>query len=70
MTDTPRSVAADPGVTRDGFDRIGPFHPALVWVAVLLLDLLVVLAALSLLTVTIDGIEDILFPGGPEWIDF
>ncbi|MBB3911550.1 hypothetical protein [Sphingomonas desiccabilis] len=55
-------------LTREGFDRIGPFHPYVVWAAILLFDLLVVLAILAALTMAGDRIEDQLWPGGTEWV--
>ncbi len=57
-------------VTKDGFDRIGPFHPAFVWGAVIVLDLIVVLAILLAVTKIGDKVEDVVFPGGPEWVTF
>ena len=55
-------------LTRDGFDRIGPFHPYVVWAAIVLFDLMVVLAILAALTMAGDRIEDRLWPGGTEWV--
>ena len=57
-------------VTKDGFDRIGPFHPAFVWGAVIVLDLIIVLAILLAVTKIGDKVEDVVFPGGPEWVTF
>lgn len=57
-------------VTKDGFDRIGPFHPAFVWGAVIAFDLIVVLAILLAVTKIGDKVEDVVFPGGPEWVTF
>jgi hypothetical protein len=57
-------------VTKDGFDRVGPFHPAFVWGAVIVLDLLIVLAVLLAVTKIGDKVEDVVFPGGPEWVTF
>ncbi|MFD1035541.1 hypothetical protein ACFQ15_12825 [Sphingomonas hankookensis] len=57
-------------VTKDGFDRIGPFHPAFVWGAVIVLDLIIVLAVLLAVTKIGDKVEDVVFPGGPEWVTF
>ena len=57
-------------VTRDGFDRIGPFHPAFVWGAVIVFDLIVVLAILLAVTKIGDKVEDVVSPGGPEWVTF
>ena len=53
----------------DGFDRIGPFHPYVVIVAVALLDILAILLVLAALTVVGDKIEDVIWPGGREWVD-
>ncbi len=57
-------------VTKDGFDRIGPFHPAFVWGAVVVLDLIVVIALLLAIAKIGDKVEDVVAPGGPEWITF
>lgn len=57
-------------VTKDGFDRIGPFHPAFVWGAVIVLDLIIVLALLLAVTKIGDKVEDVVFPGGTEWVTF
>jgi hypothetical protein len=54
---------------RDGHDPIGPFHPYLVWAAILLFDLIALLLILSATTLIGDRIEDFFWPGGPEWID-
>lgn len=56
--------------TADGFDPVGPFHPYLVWAAILLFDIVLVLAALAGLTWLSDRVEDVLWPGGREWVDF
>ena len=53
----------------DGFDRIGPFHPYVVMAAVALLDILAILLVLTALTVVGDKIEDVIWPGGREWVD-
>jgi hypothetical protein len=53
----------------DGFDRIGPFHPYVVAGAVLLLDILAILLVLAAFTFAGDKIEDVLWPGGREWVD-
>ncbi|WP_430446389.1 hypothetical protein [Sphingorhabdus contaminans] len=53
----------------DGFDPIGPFHPYVVMGAVLLLDVLAILLVLSVLTYAGDRIEDMIWPGGKEWVD-
>lgn len=60
---------ADREPLSDGFDPIGPFHPYLVMASVLLLDLLLILSVLSALTYAGDKIEDVLLPGGREWVD-
>ncbi len=57
-------------VTRDGFDRIGPFHPAFAWGAVVVFDLLVVVAILLAVTKIGDKVEDVIAPGGEEWVTF
>ncbi len=57
-------------VTRDGFDRIGPFHPAFLWGAVVVFDLLVVVAILLAVTKLGDKVEDVVAPGGEEWVTF
>ena len=54
---------------KSGFDRIGPFHPYLVYAAVLALDLLGVLLILAVLVWIGDTAEDLLWPGGTEWVD-
>ncbi len=59
-----------PNLTPDGMDRIGPFHPYLVYAAVLLLNLLIVAAVLVALTAVIDWTEDLIWPGGPEMLPF
>jgi hypothetical protein len=51
-------------------DRIGPFHPYLVYAAILALDLLGVLLILAVLAWAGDRAEDLIWPGGSEWIDF
>ena len=57
-----------PGVTEDGFDRIGPLHPAFVWAAVVVVDIAILLFLMSALTVIGDRVEDLLWPGGTEWV--
>jgi len=52
----------------DGYDRIGPFHPYLVWAAVLLVDLAGLVLILALVAMIGDSIEDALWPGGFDWI--
>ena len=53
----------------DGFDRIGPFHPYVVFGAVALLDLLALLLVLAAFTFVGDKIEDVIWPGGREWVE-
>ena len=55
---------------KNGFDRVGPVHPYVAFGAVLLLDLIG--AALILLAVAWlgDRIEDAIWPGGADWVDF
>jgi hypothetical protein len=53
-----------------GFDRVGPFHPYLVYAAILLLDVAALLLILAALVWIGDTAEDILWPGGTEWVDF
>lgn len=55
---------------KGGLDRIGPFHPYLVFAGVILIDL-IGLALLLLAAAWIgDTVEDWLWPGGTEWVDF
>lgn len=51
-----------------GYDAIGPFHPFLVFAAVLLLDLAAIVAILLALAWAGDKAEDRIAPGGEEWI--
>jgi hypothetical protein len=51
-------------------DRIGPFHPYLVYAAILAIDLVGLLLVLAVLTWAGDRVEDLIWPGGSEWIDF
>lgn len=53
-----------------GYDPIGPFHPFLVWAAVLLLDIAAAAAIVAGLTWAVDKAEDRMAPGGEEWIGF
>lgn len=57
-------------VTADGYDRIGPFHPKLVWAAILLVELVVIVSLLTGFVWVGDKVEDRIAPGGTEWIDF
>ena len=54
---------------RSGLDRIGPFHPYLAYAAVLALDLVGLLLILAALVWIGDTAEDLLWPGGTEWVD-
>jgi hypothetical protein len=57
-------------VTKDGYDRVGPFHPFVAWGAVALFDLSLVAAVTLTLLVGVDWTEDLIFPGGPEMLPF
>ena len=59
-----------PREPRNGLDPIGPFHPYLVLAAVLLLDLILAMLILAGLVWISDQVEDRLWPGGEEWVDF
>lgn len=48
--------------------KLGPV-PYWLYALVLLLDLLVLVAALAAFTQLVDWVEDMIWPGGPEWID-
>jgi hypothetical protein len=51
-------------------DRIGPFHPYLVYAAILAIDLIGLLLVLAALVWAGDRIEDMIWPGGREWVTF
>ena len=53
----------------DDLDSIGPFHPYTVTAAVLLLDLILILLVLTSITFVGDRLEDVIWPGGKEWVD-
>ena len=55
---------------RDGFDPIGPFHPYVVFAGIVLLDLIGVVLLLAALIWTSDRAEDLIWPGGEEWVEF
>jgi len=55
---------------RSGLDTVGPFHPYLVYAAVLLVDLIGVFLILAVLVWIGDTAEDLFWPGGAEWVDF
>ncbi len=59
-----------PREPRDGLDRIGPFHPYLVYAFILLVDLILALLIVTALVWASDQAEDLLWPGGEEWVDF
>ena len=55
---------------KSGLDRVGPFHPYLVYAAIVVVDLIgVALLVLALVWVS-DQVEDLIWPGGREWVDF
>jgi hypothetical protein len=53
-----------------GFDPVGPFHPYLVYAAILLLDFAALLLILAALVWIGDTAEDMIWPGGTEWVNF
>ena len=55
---------------RGDLDRIGPFHPYLVYALILLLDLIGAALIVMALVWASDQAEDLLWPGGEEWVDF
>ena len=55
---------------KSGLDTVGPFHPYLAYAAVILLDLIGLLIVLAALTWIGDRLEDLIWPGGTEWVDF
>lgn len=55
---------------KNGFDRIGPFHPYVAFGAVILVNLLAIVLVLTALVWLGDRIEDHFWPGGTEWVDF
>ncbi|MGQ0591059.1 MAG: hypothetical protein ACT4N8_16280 [Sphingosinicella sp.] len=55
---------------KSGLDTVGPFHPYLVYAAVLLLDLAGLALGIFLLIWVGDLAEDLIWPGGTEWVDF
>lgn len=56
--------------TRDGYDRVGPFHPFVAWGAVALFDVALIASVAVTMLVGVDWIEDLIFPGGPELLPF
>lgn len=59
---------ADRPPLSDGFDPVGSFHPYVVIAAVALLDLLIILLFIAALTFVGDKVEDLIWPGGREWV--
>lgn len=57
-------------LTPDGYDRIGPFHPYLVWAAVMLLNLAGVVLILTMVLASADWIEDLFWPRDEEFLPF
>jgi len=55
---------------KSGLDRVGRFHPFLAYAAVMLVNLAAALLILAALVWVSDLVEDLFWPGGPEWIDF
>jgi hypothetical protein len=55
---------------KSGLDRVGPFHPYLVYAAVLALDAIGLILILAALLWIGDRAEDLFWPGGAEWVDF
>ena len=55
---------------RDGLDRVGPFHPYVAFAAVLLVDLFIVMLFLGMLAYLGDKVEDAIWPGGDDWVEF
>jgi hypothetical protein len=58
-----------PAPRRSGLDPVGPFHPYLVYAAILLLDLAGAALILLALVWIGDTAEDLIWPGGTEWVD-
>ena len=55
---------------RSTIGRVGPLPVELVWALILLLDVAIILGALTALTWIGDHVEDVLWPGGTEWVPF
>lgn len=51
-------------------DPIGPFHPYVVYAGIILLNLAGALLLLTALVWISDRVEDLIWPGGREWVDF
>lgn len=57
-------------LTPEGYDRIGPFHPWLVWAAVVVFDLALLALIVTFVLAGADWTEDLIWPGGPEVLPF
>ena len=55
---------------KSGLDTVGPFHPYLAYAGVILVNLAGLLIILAALTWLGDRLEDLLWPGGHEWVEF
>lgn len=55
---------------KNGFDRIGPFHPYVAFGAVILLDLIAAVLILLAIAWVADRIEEAIWPGGTDWVQF
>jgi len=55
---------------KSGLDTVGPFHPYFAFATVILIDLIGLLLILAALTWIGDRIEDLIWPGGTEWVPF
>ena len=55
---------------RDGMDPVGPVHPYLAFAAVLLVDLIGLALIVTALVWASDRVEDLIWPGGSEWVEF
>jgi hypothetical protein len=54
----------------DGYDLIGPFHPYLVWAAVMLVNLVGIALILTMVLASADWIEDMFWPRDEEFLPF
>ena len=55
---------------RSGLDTAGPLHPFIVYAGIVLLDLAGAALILTGLVWISDEVEDLLWPGGSEWVEF
>ena len=53
-----------------GLDTVGPLHPFIVYAGIVLLDLAGAALILTGLVWISDEVEDLLWPGGSEWVEF